>query len=231
MVNLEISKPRIHCQGCNDYDLCTPCYQNDRVSKSHQRLHKVLRIRKTHLLTVTDLIPASEEVNPEYCQEGTNWTIEGDVRWLHLREFDSHARFLAMGLEPGNYAVTLTIELRLSPKLTTQVIQQLKGNPMCKLRMYVGFPEDRKKFNNEKYGENQGLAKALFSEKSGRQVELRPNDAGIIRVSFVGALPLNVQNQNGNQVAILLQWEGMRFSSKSDDAIAQIALLEVRCVL
>lgn len=229
MCTFGYSIPRITCLECEDYDLCSRCYQLDRVSKSHQTTHDIRRVKATYNLTVTDLIAADEQVNPEDSFGAKNWSIgEGDVRWLSLRETNHHARFIATGLPQGHHYIELELLTKLSPKLSQASRQQLASTPLCKVTVHVGWPKDRKTFAHERFVEDASLAEKIFSQSIKKAVEISPDTSTLLKIPLpTGIFHMGDDNQNNKQLGFLLQWEDVLSFTNSDDAIVQIALVNV----
>ena len=220
MDEIAISKPRIHCVQCPDYNLCTACYQKDRVSKTHQSNHQVRRVLRTYVVSTSDMEFASSCSDP-------NWTIQEDYRFFHLRERNSHARFLATAIEPGHYSISLILCLKISPKLTPALIQQLDGGVLGKLRITVGFPVSRKVFLHGEYPE-EGLQERLFAQKTQKEIILAASEEGAVKIEMSAVFHVPANDQSRSQIGFVLQWSEMRSFAQSDEAIMQVALIESR---
>ena len=108
-------------------------------------------------------------------------------------------------------------------------MQQLDEGLLGKLRVYAGFPKDKKAFLHEQFAENEDLATRIFSENSGRQLDLRANSIGLIKIPFAGAvLQLDGQDSNDNHIGFMLQWEDFRSFQLLSEAIDQVAIVEIR---
>jgi hypothetical protein len=191
----------------------------------------VKRIKRKQFLSIGDFEMASREVNPPYAPGGCNWTTgEGGRRLLHMRDHNSHARFLATGIESGHYNISLAIAFSLSARLSAIGRLQLSANPLGKLKIYIGWPKNRNTFLNSKFADDEDLPDKLFSQKAVRGYSM-PDEDGIFKVEFEGVTFSLDANTGASQIGFLLQWERSPKLTNSDDAIAKICLLQATYVL
>jgi hypothetical protein len=231
MRGIRCAEPRIRCEECNDYDLCSSCYQNNRESKSHKTTHKVKRIKRTQIVAVSDFEHASRGVNPPYSLGGSNWTTgEGGSRWLNMRNHNNHARFLATGIESGHYNIRLHIGFVLSSRLSAIGRLQLSQYPLGKLKIFIGWPKDRNTFLNSQFADDEDLPDKLFSQKAVREYSM-PDEDGEFPAEFNGVTFSLDANTGVSQIGFLLQWGASPKLTNSDDAIAKLSLLRATYVL
>jgi hypothetical protein len=156
-----------------------------------------------------------------------NWTIQENCRFFHLRERNSHARFLATAVEPGHYSISLILTLKKSPQLTPALIQQLDGGVLGKLRIMVGFPVSRKVFLHGEYPE-ESLPERLFAQKTQKEITLTASEGGSMKIEMSAVFHVPANDPSRSQTGFVLQWSEMRSFAQSDEAIMQVALTETR---
>lgn len=172
--DLGTAEHRVQCTVCHDYDLCAGCFQNGKVSKSHNSSHKVSHVLNTLLLKPDDLVPAREGVNPPTDPangDRENWSLvqhmpntpgnptnlTTTMRKLHLFSDDSHARFRAYA-PPGHYGISIQISVNFDPGLAMNVAahEQLLLRPggAGKFRMTLGVVADKEVFAGTRFPED-----------------------------------------------------------------------------
>lgn len=227
---LEYTSPHNVCTECEDYLLCNPCYEKGHISKSHLQTHGIRQIQTTYDFAVADFVAADEHVNPEDSFGAKNWTIgESDIRWLSLRKTNHHARFMATGLERGQYYIELELHVKLSPKFAKSIKYLTAGDPLCKLKVHYGKPKDRKTFAHGRFVEDASLATKVFSTRRHAEtaVDITTDVAaiGILTISFPSNthfFRVSGDKPHSNQFGVLLQWEDVTSFTNSDDAVLQI---------
>lgn len=229
MDTISSQEPRIHCTVCDDYDLCVRCYQLDRTSKSHNSAHRVRRIKRTMVCYPDDFCHPSEIVNPDVHSETglPKWTIgENYTRWNHLRKVNSHDRYLVPNVSPGHYALHLYLHLKMSEKLTADLIRGLSDQNVGKLRVVVGFPKSKRDFLHTAYPEAASLKDSLFKAYDQKELVINPVTA-ITLIKFPETTVFNV-NEADSEIGVLLQWTDMKGFKVCNDAIAQISIHQLR---
>lgn len=226
---IPLARPRAHCTVCDDYDLCTDCYRKDRTSKEHLPGHKMRPLLRTVVLEHSDFVHPGEDVNPylPFEDKQSTWSIdENDMRWNLLRTSDSHDRYLATNIAPGNYRVDLHLQLKLSNYLGAAARATLNQEGIGKLRIVIGFPRSKDIFLHESFPENDDLKNRLFSAIDEREFTLIPNNAGLLTVEM--CTPMLTVSQPKAELGVLLQWIEVRGFANIDEPIAQMAIERIR---
>lgn len=225
------SQSRVHCTECYDYDLCENCYAAKRETKDHKSTHEIHHFITTHVLLAQDLIPPKDIVNPEHTTGWTtpNWTVEGDMRWLHLHRGNvkGHARYLATSIPPGHYVMTLIIFVKFSPRLTAAQLEDLRKDGVCGLRVAAGFLHSKQQFFNQRYLEDGTLVQKLFSDSCQNDYVVDPSHE-VIRVEFDELYHTECNDQTDSDMGFLLQWNDTLCWDTEDDQVVSIMLAEVR---
>lgn len=231
--SIRLDHTRINCTVCHNYDLCLTCFQANRTSLGHKSDHAVRHVIRTHVIFSEDLVSPSETVNPTHSTiAGTqvkvsDWTVEDNTRWLQLRKYDKHARYLAANIKPGHYAVEIVLEFRLSPNLTLAHIEQIQKEGVGKLRIAIGPPKTKDLFLRERFLENSDLAEKLFASRLDRKYNLKAKD-GALQLELRGVLHVESKANANSQLGVLLQWSEIKGFPGSDDSIVNMSLDQVR---
>lgn len=246
---------RVQCTVCYDYDLCTDCFQNGRVSKKHNSSHMVSHVLNTLVLGADDLVPVREEVNPPTgLMARKNWTLfqlapntpanptnlTTTFRKLHLFDRDSHARFRAYAC-PGHYGLSIEIALNFDPDLDRNIAarQRLLQRPggVGRLRVTVGVMKNNQEFTGMRFAEDSFsdatltpgcLPNKLFQPGyRGSLVHIRFGDkAYTLRPDSL----LHVKGAEDSVVGIglIVQWSGVPAYQQSTDPVVSITVTKIR---
>lgn len=239
--NIYCSQNRFQCSECYDYDLCLPCFQSGRVSKSHKSSHAVRHILKTELLKKDDFVPPHDDVNPEKSvdQLKTFITLEPDanrpgceLRWHFLHGTDSHLRYLTATVEPGHYAAHLTILIRLSGSLSQAGRDDLKKEGLGYLRIELGTLRNKKQFFRTRHCEESFQSLVL---EEGQMIDKLlnnywwtviklPGDGEPVDIHADCVLPVETPEDLG----LIIQWSGIRAFASSNEATVSINVTDIR---
>ena len=250
--SIRCSQPRVQCTQCYDYDLCIACFRGGRTSKEHKAEHVVSHVLNTRMLSQEDLTPPKDVVNPEYnpSRSKVNWTIveatqgaenqdQGPkhFRVLHLHGNDSHARFLTSA-KPGHYAITVTLELQISPLLGETDREKFRKDGFEWLRIALGTLNDKKAFYSGRYREDAFQSVSLTEESLPHRllkdywwdVVRIPLDQQYMQIHSDLVLSVEGDHEFDTDLGFILQWSNMVAFESLDDAVVKVIVAHIRSV-
>ncbi len=204
------------------------------------------------MLSQEDLTPPKDVVNPEHNPSGSkaNWTIveaapeagkQGQgpqtFRVLHLHGNDSHARFLT-GAKPGHYAITVTLELQISPSLGETDREKFREDGLGWLRVALGTLNDKKAFYGGRYLEDAFQSVSLTEEELPHKllkyywwdVVRIPLDQQYIQIYSDVVLTVEGDHELDTDLGLILQWSNMVAFQTLDDSVVKVIVTHVRSV-
>ncbi|KAI9766755.1 MAG: hypothetical protein M1839_004772 [Geoglossum umbratile] len=233
--------PRIHCLECEDYDLCTLCYQRGKVSDSHSIRHRIRSSIATRDIPLSDLVLPDIAI-PEFSppRKGPNWTVKdkNGGTWFHLRNNPRHARFLESSVPVGAYTVALAVAFKTSAQISAKDLEQLKGTTLGKLSCVVGTPKSRRSFFRDAKPEDDSLAANLFKSGSRVNTDLKFPDnpaaaeGGGHEWSQYFELPsiVEIKSEYDSQhyMGCLMQWSNVPEFEDKSTSVLSISLVGLR---
>ncbi len=204
------------------------------------------------MLTQEDLTPPKDVVNPEHNPSGSkvNWSIVESVpeagkedqrsqhfRVLHLHGNDSHARFLTAA-KPGHYAITVTLELQISPSLGEADREKFRNDGLGWLRVALGTLIDKKAFYSGRYREDAFQSLTLTEESLPCKllkhywwdVVRIPLDQQYLQIYSDAVLTVEGDHELETDLGVILQWSNMVAFESLDDSVVKVIVSHVRSV-
>lgn len=229
-ITIPLSLARVHCLQCEDYDLCTDCFRAGLSSKEHRVEHHVRHIIKSYRLRQEnkDLITPGEFVHP-YISPGRsqpNWSIEGDLRWHNLHNYNNHARFLSSHVQSGHYLVTFVLEFKLSPIITESRNALPAERSIGTLRLAAGTISTKQRFFRDKYVEDGSLINKLFTRVSYNDYSI--TTGGMVSVELDSFLHIGSNTSETTEIGFLMQWSDVLSFVGSDEPVIKMSLVEVK---
>ncbi|KAF8244450.1 hypothetical protein K440DRAFT_636120 [Wilcoxina mikolae CBS 423.85] len=237
MKDMQLNDFRVHCEVCEDYDLCWPCYESGVVSKKHTEGHRIRTSTTTIHVKPSQLSPAARGVCPEWSlgRSHPNWTNDkhSPQRWFHLREEPNHARFTVSNIDPGcYYSVTMYFDFRLSEHITPSVLDELKKSSTCTLRIAVGTPIGSNPFAEQLKADpfNELFSSSIdVSYKIGVPSAVKHSSVQTIEYSTLFALPKPLHFPDGQSVlGIMMEWSDVQSFATLDEAVLSMSVAWIR---
>jgi hypothetical protein len=214
------------------------------VSKSHSESHKLVSIAIKHNIGTSEICPCHDNVTPQYSppRQQANWT-EGneELRWLHLRNSPSHARYVVRRRSKGAYLCHLAVKFKFSEYVDMNTLKRAKEMGFGKLKISLGSPLNTSTFLNERKAEDETLLQQLFGFDPSTSWVINvpdsvktPTDEWILtfdissQTTYLG-FESGVSPTNAI-LGIVLQWSEVIKFQTNDNPILLMALQEIEYV-
>jgi hypothetical protein len=154
---------------------------------------------------------------------------------IHLHGNDSHARFLTSA-KPGHFAITLYLDLVISPALGKEDRQILQEEGIGLLRISLGTLRNKKDFFTGRYREDtfnhrtcteDSLPHKLLKEYWWDVVRI-PISPPVIQINSDAVLSVEGRRGVSTDLGLILQWSGVRSFEGDGESLARIAVNNIR---